>query len=109
MHHGTANAECLPAVMKFNARRKPGLYRRVGLACGLDVVRLKEEEADALTINFIVDFIRLLGLNQGLHAYGVKDSQISLLADQAILDSCHRTNPVPVSLEDMKSLYLAAL
>src|SRR5207249_2808034 len=32
MHHGTANAVCLPAVMEFNAQRKPGLYRRVGVA-----------------------------------------------------------------------------
>jgi hypothetical protein len=51
---------------KICAARKPGLYRRLGLACGLDVVRVKAEEADTLTINFIVDFIRLLGLNQGL-------------------------------------------
>src|SRR6185295_18677639 len=109
MHHGTANAECLTAVMRFNARRKPGLYRRVGLACGLDAVRVKAEEADTLTINFIVDFIRLLGLNQGLHAYGVKQSQLALLAEQAILDTCHQTNPVPVTLEDMKELYRAAL
>jgi alcohol dehydrogenase class IV len=28
MHHGTANAVCLSAVMEFNAQRKPGLYRR---------------------------------------------------------------------------------
>ena len=109
MHHGTANAECLSAVMRFNARRKPGLYRRVGLACGLDVVRVKDEEADTLTINFVVDFIRLLGLNQGLHAYGVKQSQITLLAEQAILDTCHQTNPVPVTVDDMKTLYRAAL
>jgi len=109
MHHGTANAECLPTVMKFNARRRPGLYRRVGLACGLDVVRVKDDEADTLTINFILDFIRLLGLNRGLHAFGVKESQINLLAEQAILDSCHRTNPVPVTVEDLKALYLAAL
>ncbi len=32
LHHGTANALCLPAVMKFNAQRKPGLSRRAGIA-----------------------------------------------------------------------------
>ena len=30
MHHGTANAICLPHVMDFNSKHKPGLYRRVG-------------------------------------------------------------------------------
>src|SRR4026207_781142 len=39
MHHGTANAICLPHVMQFNARHKPGLYRRIGLACGLEVLK----------------------------------------------------------------------
>jgi alcohol dehydrogenase class IV len=35
LHHGLANALCLPFVMEFNAARKPGLYRRVGIALGL--------------------------------------------------------------------------
>ena len=46
LHHGTANALCLAAVMAFNARRQPGLYRRVGLACGLDVVACRAGDAD---------------------------------------------------------------
>src|SRR5207249_11239410 len=50
LHHGTANALCLAAVMQFNAARKSGLYRRVGLACGLDVVGCGDAEADARTI-----------------------------------------------------------
>src|SRR5262249_36002458 len=45
MHHGLANALCLVAGMRFCAARKPGLYRRVGIACGLDVV--KSSDADA--------------------------------------------------------------
>src|SRR5436190_875650 len=35
LHHGTANALTLPVVMEFNAARKPGLYRRIGVAFGL--------------------------------------------------------------------------
>src|ERR1051325_8391032 len=46
MHHGTANAVCLPHVMQFNSQRKPGLYRRVGFACGLDVMKVPDEVAD---------------------------------------------------------------
>src|SRR5258706_2693797 len=53
MHHGTANAICLPHVMKLNSERKPGLYRRVGVACGLDVFRATPAEADTRTIDFI--------------------------------------------------------
>jgi alcohol dehydrogenase class IV len=109
LHHGTANALCLPAVMKLNAQRKPGLYRRVGLACGLDVVKCSDAEADARTIEFIGRLTAEVGLNQKLRDYGVKESQIDALAEQAILDGCHQTNPVPVTKEDLKALYRAAL
>jgi 4-hydroxybutyrate dehydrogenase len=109
LHHGTANALCLPAVMQFNSLRKPGLYRRVGLACGLDVVNLQEAEADRVTIDFVEDLIVRCGLDETLRDYGVQEPQVDLLADQAFQDSCHLTNPVPVSREDLKALYLAAL
>lgn len=109
LHHGTANALCLPAVMKFNAQRKPGLYRRVGLACGLDVMKCSEADADARTIEFIEKLTAEVGLGQKLRDYGVKESQVDALSDQAILDGCHATNPVPVTRDDLKALYLAAL
>jgi len=109
LHHGTANALCLAAVMAFNARRQPGLYRRVGLACGLEVVACRASEADARTIAFVRQLIADLGLNQKLRDHGVKESQIEPLAEQAIQDACHQTNPVPVTKEDMEQLYREVL
>jgi alcohol dehydrogenase class IV len=109
MHHGTANALCLPHVMTFNAQRKPGLYRRVGVACGLDVLKAKPEEADRKTVEFIKKFVADLGLTGGLRAYGAKESLLDALATQALADSCHATNPVPVKYDDLKALYQAAL
>src|SRR5207247_7449308 len=53
LHHGLANALCLVAGMKFCAERKPGLYRRVGIACGLEVMKCSDAEADQMTIEFI--------------------------------------------------------
>ena len=109
MHHGTANAICLPHVMQFNAQRKPGLYRRIGVACGLNVLRSKPEEADRTTIDFIKKFVADLGLSDGLRAHGVKESLLEPLSLQAFADSCHATNPVPVNRDDLKALYQAAL
>ena len=109
MHHGTANAVCLPHVMHFNAQRKPGLYRRVGLACGLDVAVVPDEVADFRTVEFIRKFIADLGIKHALHQYGVKEAQLDALADQAFDDSCHLTNPIPVNREELKQLYRAAL
>ena len=109
MHHGTANAVCLPHVMRFNAQRMPGLYRRVGVAANLDVLRASDGDADWVTIEFVQNFISGLGLGAGLASFGVKDSQMDELADEAFADACHQTNPVPVTRDDLKALYRAAL
>jgi alcohol dehydrogenase class IV len=109
MHHGTANAVCLPHVMHFNAQRKPGTYRRVGVACGLEVANVPDEVADYRTIEFVKKLIADVGIKHSLHQYGVKEAQLEALTDQAFADSCHLTNPVPVNRDDLKELYRAAL
>jgi hypothetical protein len=103
LHHGLANALVLPAVMRFNAARKPGVYRRVGEAIGL------ERPTDALTIEAVESFFRDIDITGGLRAQGVNDSQLNALADQAFADSCHQTNPVPVTRQDLYRLYEQAM
>ncbi len=109
MHHGLANALCLIASMKFCAARKPGIYRRVGIACGLDVVRESDAGADAATIAFLADFLAGLGLNTRLSQHGVKSEHLEALIAQAVDDPCHKTNVVPVSRDDFRNLYLEVL
>jgi len=103
LHHGTANALCAPFVMQFNAARVPGLYRRVGIALELS------HSDDAATIDHVSGLLREIGLAPGLRAYGVKESQLDAMSDQAYEDTCHQTNPVPVTRDDLRSLYQQAL
>ena len=105
MHHGLANALCLVAGMKFCAVRKPGLYRRVGIACGLDVVKSSDADADQQTISFMKDFLAGLGLNTRLREHRVKSEQLDSLVSQAVEDPCHKTNAVPVTRENFRELY----
>jgi 4-hydroxybutyrate dehydrogenase len=109
MHHGLANALCLVASMRFCAARRAGIYRQVGLACGLDVVRASDSGADAATIAFVARFLADLGLDSRLSEHGVKAAQVEALVEQAFADPCHRTNVVPVSREDLRALYLEVL
>jgi 4-hydroxybutyrate dehydrogenase len=102
LHHGTANALTLPVSMKFNAARKPGLYRRVGIALGLN------DPSDKATIAFIRSLLEEIGIRSGLRHYGVKPEQFAALTEQALADTCHQTNPVPVSKKDLRALYEAA-
>jgi len=103
LHHGTANALCTPFVMKFNAERVPGVYRRVGIALGLN------NPDDDATIEHVSNLFREIGLVPGLRAYGVKESLLDAMSDQAFEDTCHQTNPVPVTRSDLRSLYQQAL
>lgn len=106
LHHGLANALCLVAGMKFCSARKPGIYRRVGVACGLDTILAPPAEADARTIAFTADFLRELGLNTRLGVHGVKKEHLEALVAQAVQDPCHKTNVVPVTEDDFRKLYL---
>jgi len=109
MHHGLANALCLVAGMKFCAERKPGLYRRVGLACGLDVVKGSNTEADQTTIAFMKKFLGDISLDSKLREHGVKPEHLDALVAQAVDDPCHKTNAVPVTAEDFRQLYIEVL
>jgi alcohol dehydrogenase class IV len=109
LHHGLANALCLVAGMKFCATRRPGIYRRVGMACGLELGKCADAEADRQTIAFIADFLARLGLSTRLSQHGVNLEQLEALVAQAVDDPCHKTNVVPVTADDFHNLYLEVL
>jgi 4-hydroxybutyrate dehydrogenase len=102
LHHGLANALVLPMVMRFNAARNEypfPLYVRVGEAMGLD------RATDARTVHAVEDLFKDIGLPRDLGTVGVKPEQLPALADQAFADSCHQTNPVPVTRADLLHIY----
>ena len=96
LHHGLANALCLPHVMAWNAARKNGLYERVGIALGL------KEADDATVIAAVRRLFNDIGLSGGLSGHGVERAQFDALVAQAIEDRCHLTNPVPVMESDLR-------
>src|SRR5438128_11889827 len=105
MHHGLANALNLVTGMKFCAARKPGLYRRLAIACALALMKSSPPAAGQRTIAFLAEFLAGLGLNTKLRDHGVKEEHLEALVAQAIEDPCHKTNAVPVTKEDFKKLY----
>jgi alcohol dehydrogenase class IV len=100
MHHGLANALCLPAVVDFNEKAARARLDRVRAildpeagSCGEALRKLRKR----------------VGLPDGLGAEGVKESDIPKLADKAIEDACHRSNPRPVTRDDLAALYKASI
>jgi alcohol dehydrogenase class IV len=100
MHHGLANALCLPAVVDFNAAAAGDRLERVrtildpkARTCGEAVRGLRKR----------------VGLPDGLGAEGVTAGDIPKLSAKAFEDACHRSNPRPVTRDDLAALYEKSL
>jgi 4-hydroxybutyrate dehydrogenase len=100
LHHGLANALCLPAVVDFNAKV---------IEDKLDRVRTIIDFRAHSTAGALRELRRRIGLPEGLRSEGVSEADIPKLADKAIEDACHRGNPRPTSREDLAALYAASL
>ena len=98
LHHGLANALCLPAVIAFNAPAVPDRVRRVGRLLG-------DEDA----VKAIAALRARVGINGGLAGSGIRDEHLAPLAKKALEDACHRSNPRPTTEGDLLSLYRASL
>jgi 4-hydroxybutyrate dehydrogenase len=100
LHHGLANALCLPAVVEFNESVAHDRLERVRAL--LD--RNAKSCAEALRA-----LRSRIGLPAGLKAEGVTEADIPKLADKAFEDACHRSNPRPVTRDDLAALYRQSL
>ncbi len=100
LHHGLANALCLPAVVDFNNAVVPERVERVR--------RLLDLTATSLS-NALRGLREKIGLPNGLGAEGVTKADVPKLADKAMEDACHRSNPRPCTREDMVKLYETSL
>lgn len=100
LHHGLANALCLPAVVDFNNATVPERVERVRRILDLNATSLS---------NALRTLREKIGLPNGLGAEGVTKADIPKLADKAMEDACHRSNPRPCTREDMVKLYELSL
>ena len=102
MHHGLANALCLPAVLRFNEQAAFERVLHLSLLMGGEA----EEGGAAQAVRALG---ARLGLPKGLGAEGVKADVLERLADKAFEDACHRSSPRPCSRADLLALYRASL
>ncbi len=103
MHHGLANAICLPYGLQFN--RHGSEYRFVDIA---QAMGLKEHTGEAV-VRDVKRLIKNIGLPTHLGEVGVKAEHIDTLTDLAVDDFAHPNNPKPVTRADFHRLYTEAL
>ncbi len=100
LHHGLANALCLPAVVDFNDEVAHGKLERI---------RLVLDPKAASCGDALRSLRARIGLPAGLGAEGVTEADIAKLADKAFEDACHRSNPRSVTRDDLAALYRSSL
>ncbi len=107
LHHGLANAICLPAVLDFNRgvipRRIAEVARQLGVR-GEDDATLSFECAGAVRA-----LRKATGLPSNLRSQGIEEGDLPKLAALAFEDACHQLNPRPCTQDDMLTLYEACL
>jgi len=102
MHHGLANAVNLPYGMAFNHPGQEDKFRKMAFAMDLKV------HTGEAVVNHLFHLNKQIGLPARLRDTGVMEAHIEPLADLAIADFCHPSNPKPVSRENFLQLYREA-
>ncbi len=101
-HHGTTNAVCMPAVLKFNA---DAIRERFDEAAGYLGI---EGGFDGFCA-FVDEFNDSLGVPKGLTALGVTEAAIPELVKGAIKDPSCGGNPVELTEKNLEALFRDAM
>ncbi len=101
VQHGLGNAISLPAVVRFNGETDKDQYERVAVALGLE----PSDDPAGQTADFLEEFNRSIGITQRLRDLNVPKESIPSLAEKAMKDGCHASNPRKCTKADMQRLY----
>jgi len=105
LHHGLANALCLPAVMRFNLQAAQPHYARLARLYRNGQSNESENREAAEAVSMVEAMIERLGIQRGLRHHGVPRESLESLAQSAFADSCHKTNIRPCTQDDLLRLY----
>jgi alcohol dehydrogenase class IV len=101
LHHGLANALMIEPVMRFNLEAAPAKFAELARVVGAG-------SAEAF-VPWLARLKAEIGIGTGLSAYGVQREATPRLAEVAVRDTCHRTNPRPCGREDFERFFEQAM
>ena len=106
--HGVANAIMLPHVMEFNMESAPQKHVDIAQAMGVDIQSISSIEAAGASVESVRQLSRDIGIPLRLRDVGMEAESISIMAEKAMVDHCHASNPRDCNMENMTALYKAA-
>jgi len=98
LHHGLANGVMIDHVMRFNRPAAEEKMKELARVAGVPDL-----------VSFLVHLKNEIGIPDRLSVVGIKKDQIPRLAEIAVADTCHQTNPRPCTRQDFERLFAAAL
>ena len=107
--HGVCNAVLLPHVIRFNGTTSPERFVPIAQAMGFDVARVPAAECVELVAQDVRRLGDELGVPKGLAELGVTVDDIPGLAQLTLGDACLTTNPRNAGVEEIETLFRAAL
>lgn len=107
--HGVCNAILLPAVCEFNMISNPARFADIAVALGEDISGLSTVDAAEVGIAAIRKLSRDIGIPAGLTELGVKETDLRIMAENAMKDACMLTNPRTATLDCVIGIFKAAM
>ncbi|BAH54366.1 iron-containing alcohol dehydrogenase [Rhodococcus opacus B4] len=107
--HGVINGILLPHVIRFNATDDATPFVAIAAALGLEERRGTPEDAALAVADRVERLAREVGVPKGLGQLGVRETDLSRLAEFALRDACMSTNPRTATQEQMVALFRTAL
>ncbi len=104
--HGECNAIMLPYVVAENYWSAPERYIEIGKAMGVPFRDSENQDTCKMElISHIARFMRVVGYDKSLSSFGVTEDDIPILSEHAHSSACLATNPKPLTLEQIESIY----
>ncbi|MDE9449422.1 iron-containing alcohol dehydrogenase [Aliiroseovarius sp. Z3] len=97
-HHGTTNAICMPAVLRFNA---PAIKDRFDLAAGYLGITGGFEGFQS----FVQDFNDSMAIPKRVSDLGISNPEIDTLVKGALIDPSCGGNPIELTKENLTQLF----
>jgi alcohol dehydrogenase class IV len=103
LHHGLANGVMIDHALRFNLAAEPERFMRMDQVIGV------RDTAPQAVIRWLTKLKAEIGIPARLSELGVLVSDVRRLSEIAMADSCHISNPRPLTMADFDRIFSEAL
>ena len=107
--HGECNGILLNHVVDFNYSSTPDKFNKISEIIGIKMHNYNSQEKKLILFDKLQELKESVGIIKSLKELGVRESDIPLLAHNALNDACIITNPREAAKEDIEKIFYKAM